>query len=282
MNASKNIRIAALGTIAVALAAGGAAVAASKLHGSGGSPASGIASGSFVSSGTGGRRFAGPGFGHHHGDGLAAAVTYLGITQAALETQLRSGKTRAQIADATSGKSASGLVDALVAAEKTEIQADVAAGHITQAQADQAISGLEARVTDMVDHTGPPHGGPGGPGGGGDELAAAAGYLGLSAGDLATQLQSGKTLAQVADATAGKSRAGLIAALVAAEKTELTQAVKDGKLTQAQADQTITGLEQRFTDCADGVFRGHHGHGGPPPGAPEPSPSGDGSNGTHI
>src|SRR3954447_21559375 len=62
---------------------------------------------------------------------------------------------------------------------------------------------------------------------GGDELQAAADYLGLSVGDLLTQLQSGKTLAQIADATNGKSAAGLIDALVKHEQAELAQAVKD-------------------------------------------------------
>ena len=51
-----------------------------------------------------------------------------------------------------------------------------------------------------------------------------------------TELQSGKTLGEVADATSGKSKAGLVAALVADEKSHLAQAVKDGRLTQSQAD----------------------------------------------
>ena len=62
----------------------------------------------------------------------------------------------------------------------------------------------------------------------------------ISQADLLTPLQSGKTLAQVAGATSGKSVAGLIDALVAAEKTELAAAVTAGRLTQAQADQITT------------------------------------------
>src|SRR4051794_7643648 len=62
------------------------------------------------------------------------------------------------------------------------------------------------------------HGGPGHHHG--DELAAAASYLGLTQAELLTQLQSGKTLAQVADGTSGKSKAGLIDALVKAETAE--------------------------------------------------------------
>src|SRR3954454_11854667 len=55
------------------------------------------------------------------------------------------------------------------------------------------------------------------PGAGGDDLAAAASYLGTTPADLLAQLASGKSLAQVANATSGKSAAGLIAALVAHE-----------------------------------------------------------------
>ena len=89
--------------------------------------------------------------------------------------------------------------------------------------------------------------------GGGDDFAAAADYLGVSSTALQTDLQSGKTLAQVASATSGKSTAGLVAALVAHETTELNAAVTAGRLTQAQADTMIAGLTARFTDFASGV-----------------------------
>ena len=113
--------------------------------------------------------------------------------------------------------------------------------------------------------------GDGHPGRGGDELRAAAEYLGISESALGTDLASGKTLAQIADATSGKSKDGLIAALVADEKTEIAGKVKSGELTQAQADQITATLTQRFTDMANGTFPDRHGHDGPPPGAPAPS-----------
>jgi F0F1-type ATP synthase delta subunit len=191
---------------------------------------------------------------HGPGDDLAAAATYLGTTTDNLLTQLRSGKTLAQVADATSGKSASGLVAALVAHEQTEIAAAVTAGMLTQAQADQITANLTERFTDLVNGTHPDHGfGPGRPHGPGDDLAAAATYLGTTTDNLVTQLQSGKTLAQVANATNGKSASGLVAALVAHEQTEIAAAVTAGKLTQAQADQITADLTQRFTDLVNGV-----------------------------
>ena len=209
--------------LAVASIAAGSAYAASKLQGSSSPGAAGPLSATSISSNTGG-----PAGDHHgrHGDDLAVAATYLGVSQADLLTSLQSGKTLAQVAAATSGKSVAGLIDALVAAEKTELAAAVTAGRLTQAQADQIATGLTAHVTAEVNGTRPDHG-PGGRGfghgAGGDELTAAATYLGVTEAALMTQLQSGKTLAQVAAATSGKSVAGLIDALVAAEKPSWRQ-----------------------------------------------------------
>ena len=94
------------------------------------------------------------------GPGLAAAATYLGLTQAELQTALQSGKTLAQIANATDGKSAAGLIDALVAAEKTKLAAAVTAGKLTQAQADEISTTLKDHVTNMVNGVRPAHDGP--------------------------------------------------------------------------------------------------------------------------
>jgi hypothetical protein len=96
-----------------------------------------------------------------------------------------------------------------------------------------------------------------------DDFAVAASYLGLTTAQLQTQLQSGKTLAQIADAATGKSAKGLIAALVAAEKKELAGAVSAGRLTQAQANAIEANLEQRFTDFVNGTRGAHAGCGDP-------------------
>ena len=85
-------------------------------------------------------------------------------------------------------------------------------------------------------------------------LSAAAGYLGLSTSQLITKLQSGQTLAQIAQATSGKSVAGLVAAMTAAQKTELDNAVKAGRLTQAQADSLSAALKDRVTAMVNGRF----------------------------
>jgi hypothetical protein len=90
----------------------------------------------------------GPGFGHH----LAAAATYLGLSETELQTQLAGGKTLADVAKAQ-GKTVDGLVAALVADEKKELDAAVAAGRLTQAQANEMLANAEQRFTDLVNGT---------------------------------------------------------------------------------------------------------------------------------
>lgn len=104
--------------------------------------------------------FAGPGFGgrgdFHHGGGpgLDAAASYLGLTDAQLDTQLRGGKTLADVAKAQS-KSVAGLVDAMVSDLKQHLDAEVKEGDLTQAQEDSMLSGAKARITALVNGKAP-------------------------------------------------------------------------------------------------------------------------------
>lgn len=104
---------------------------------------------------------AGPGFGHPGGHGfghLGAAASYLGLSDAELQTQLAGGKTLADVAKAQ-GKSVDGLVAALVADEKKELDAAVSAGRLTQTHADAMLANAQQRFTDLVNGT-MPAGGP--------------------------------------------------------------------------------------------------------------------------
>jgi len=152
------------------------------------------------------------------------------------------------------------LQNALKQAMLDRIDAALKAGRLTQEQAD----GLKARVN-AGDGLGLPlFGGPGfGFHHGGPPLAgldAAATYLGLTPAQLRMQLQSGKTLAQVAKAQ-GKSTDGLKQAMLADAKQHLDAAVKAGKLTQAQADQAMKDLSSRLDDLIQNGFhfRAHDG-----------------------
>jgi hypothetical protein len=83
-------------------------------------------------------------------------------------------------------------------------------------------------------------------------LSAAADYLGLTPTELFAKLRSGQTLAQIAGSTSGKSVDGLIDAMTAAQKTAIDGAVKDGRLTQSQADQLAARLKDRVTALVNG------------------------------
>ena len=159
---------------------------------------------------------------------LGSAATYLGTTPANLFMQLRSGKTLAQVANGTTGKSASGLIAALVADAKQHLGSN-------------APADLEQRITDFVNRTPPARTGRPGfgrarfPG-----LDTVTSYLGISSSDLLTELRAGKTLAQIANATTGKSASGLIAALVADAKKRFGSNIPSD-------------LQQRITDLVNGV-----------------------------
>ncbi len=100
-------------------------------------------------------------------DGITQLATLLKTTPQALMTDLRSGKTIAQIAQAN-GVDVNTLIATLENDAKTEIQKQVTAGHLTQDQATKIESGLATMITNLVNGT-LPHGfgfgfGPGGPG----------------------------------------------------------------------------------------------------------------------
>ena len=84
--------------------------------------------------------------GHHHHGLLSLPSAYLGLSKDAIKAQLASGKTLAQIADATPGKSAAGLVSFVVASVKAKLDPWVAKGKISQAQEDDWLAKLSTKV----------------------------------------------------------------------------------------------------------------------------------------
>ena len=83
-------------------------------------------------------------------------------------------------------------------------------------------------------------------------MKAAASYVGLSPKELAANLQSGKSLAQIATAQ-GKSVDGLKAAILAAFKARLDKAVAAGKATAAQAQERLTKLASHIDRIVNGA-----------------------------
>ena len=182
------------------------------------------------------------------------AAGQLGVTPAALTAAIKKAMTDQIEAQVTAGT--------LTKAQATAIEARLA-------QADAPLFALGARGGPGGDH-GHGFGGPGGP----VSLDAAATYIGVTATELRTQLEAGKTLAAIATAN-GKTADGLKAALTTAATNDLDAAVTAGKLTAAQEKTILANLPARLDDEINEAHTGGMGHGGPggPGGAAPVDPS---------
>jgi len=208
-----------------------------------------------------------------------AVAKVLGLTADELKTELQSGKSLADVAKAKSvdiAKVKQAIIDDFTARE----QAEVASGEHTQAEVDQKIADFKTRLDDIVNGV-RPAGVPGGmrgeeghgKGGHGPRglMAAAdavAKVLGMTADELKTELQSGKSLADVAKAK-GVDVEKVKAAIAADVKAHLDEEVASGEHSQAEADQKLANLTSRLDDIVNGVrpagmpggMRGGEGHG---------------------
>jgi len=155
------------------------------------------------------------------GSMTAQAASYLGITQTELRQELKNGETLAQIADSRSGRSAGGLIDALVRARAAFAVTSRAHEEPSAAQ----LEVLRRRVTARVDGTAS---------GSARELIVAR-YLGVSAAQIHSEQRAGRSLAEIADATSGKSAAGLSAELISVRRAAIAAGVRSGTLSPALA-----------------------------------------------
>ena len=137
----------------------------------------------------------------------------------------------------------SALEDALAA----RIDAAVAAGRLTKEQGAELKEQLKAGTLPLFGGRGPGHHGPGFGFHGPELLDAAASYLGMTEKALRTQLEDGKSLSEVAQSK-GKTVSGLKTALTNAVEADLADAVKAGKLTDAQRDEALSRFEDRVDE----------------------------------
>jgi hypothetical protein len=193
------------------------------------------------------------------GGGVAIASTQFGPSNA---------DNQAVVSDAAKqlGVQPSALSAALKQALMNRVDAAVTAGRLTKAEGTALKARIQAGNVPLFGFRG----------GGGfghhgfrheDDLSAASSYLGLTATELQTQLESGKTLAQVAKSQ-NKSVDGLVSALVAAKTKELDAAVNAGRLTKAEEQTMLSDLKQHVTAMVNGVRPAR------PPFRPEGSPGG--------
>ena len=106
-----------------------------------------------IHGGPGGLRFA---FGK--GKSLNAAAAFLGLSEADLRTQLRNGKSLADIAK-DKGKTTADLKAAMKTAITSELDHAVKDNKLTAVQRTNILSGIDARLDDLINNT-PPKGGP--------------------------------------------------------------------------------------------------------------------------
>ena len=186
--------------------------------------------------------------------GAAALLTATGAGAAVAASQdsSPSSESKAVIDDAAKqlGIPSSKLSEALKQALSDRVDAAVAAGRVTKAEGDA----LKARIqSDDFPLFGGPHRGFGHFGFIG-RLDSAAAYIGITEAQLRTELENGKSLAQIAKAR-GKSVDGLIDALVAAAKNKLDEAVSSGRLTKDQETEMLSVLKDRITSAVNSTHR---------------------------
>jgi hypothetical protein len=175
------------------------------------------------------------------GDLLAAAATYIGVSEPALRDELRAGKSLAEVAVAN-GKTRDGLIAALTTTASQTIGQLVDQKGLAVGKGRQSFGFPGPNVT-------------------GDPYAAAATYLGISQTDLIARVRAGETLAAIANATAGKSRDGLIQALVADAQARIDQAQAAGTITADRATQLKAALTDKMTSLVDAPLRKSRGRG---------------------
>lgn len=198
--------------------------------------------------------------------GVVAVVAVSGAGAAVAATKLNpQEESRAVVNDAANqlGVTPERLTTALKTAMKNRVDAAVKAGRMTKAEGDALKARIDENAVPLLGpgrggfrHGGPGHHGPGRSHG----LDAAAKYMGMTEAQLRTALEGDKTLAQVAK-DRDKSVDGLVAALVADKRAGIEQAVKDGHMTRAQADEFLSGLKARTTDMVNGRFAPRFGRG---------------------
>jgi hypothetical protein len=198
---------------------------------------------------------------------LAVAVVAMGIGGVAIATAETDADSPKAFFDAVArhlGISSEELEDAMKAAAIEQVDAALEEGRITDKQAEELRERIESG--DGVPFFGPRFGFDRGPSLGfglqgphgsfhlaapGDQLSAAADYLGLNVAELRERLGDGQSLADIAEAE-DKSVDGLKDAMVDAVREKLDSAVEEGDLTRDQADRILGQIESHIDDLING------------------------------
>ena len=225
---------------------------------------------------------------------LEAAASALGITPEALKTALQGGSSLAEVA-ASKNVAVQNVIDAIIVDERAEITQAVTDGKLTQAEANALLAKVTEHVTAIVNGERPAplfgHGQgdfgsrefeprPGDLGLRADRMKghieAVAKALGMTAEQLKNAVSNGSTLADVAKSKNVPVQA-VIDAIVTEVRSEINQAVTDGKLTRARADEMLSGVVEHVTAVVNGL-RPAFGHDHGPDHGRDHGPRGFGKN----
>lgn len=207
---------------------------------------------------------------------LATVSKVLGITETELKTELEAGKSISDVAKAKNIDLAT-VKAALLAEAKAHIDAEVAAGKHTAAEGATKLAEVTTRIDTMLTTAGLPARGPQGMGGhkgkggpGKIMSEAVANVLKLTTTELKTQLQSGKSLADVAK-TQSVDIADVKTVLTSDFTAHLAEEVTSGKHTQVEADAKLAEFKTNLDTMVNrvgpaggmkGEGRGHGPRGG--------------------
>ena len=209
----------------------------------------------------------GYGFGHRGGNEfISATASVTGLTEQEVVTELRNGKSLAQIAQGK-GKTADDVIKAARTQLQDLLKQTVTNGRITQAQADAKLAQFDQAAPQVVNDTtlglGPGRGfGPGSgfKGGfgyhdGGLLVNATVSVTGLSMQEVMTDLQNGQSLAQIAQSK-GKTADDVMKTARTQLQDQLKQAVTNGRITQAQSDALLSNFDQNASQLVNDATLG--------------------------
>ncbi len=181
-------------------------------------------------------------------------ASFLGVSPAQLMAELQAGgATLATVAEAH-GRHRDDLKNFIAAQTKVRLDEAVAAGQLGQQQEADVLAQLAAHLDTLIDAKGiaqPLFGGSPSPFPPGVNAVNLANFLGISPDQLPSELQApDATLAAIAGKH-GKTRDQLTSFIVDQAMMRLNTAVSSGDLSQRQADDAISMLQQRIGQVVD-------------------------------
>ena len=162
------------------------------------------------------------------------AAVYLHVPPSEVRRLLGEGQTLSEIAT-EKGASRKGLIEAVSRRQAEVIESRHLPAARQKAEIEAARAALARRVTIRRSPS---------------LTVAAARYLGLSRAKLRAKLASGSTLAEIAEATPGRSRDGLIEAMTKTRRRAIETQEHEGRITPATARHKLERLKTRAERAA--------------------------------